>query len=263
MFQKNPLTMTGTIDRCWLFTFQSPPEWAEAWLPDALTPVLHNGHAFWNVVVCHVDRMRPKGFPKWTGVSYWHVAYRLYVNFAPPGEAPIEGLYFVRSDCSSPLMAVMGNIMTDFRFHSARIRVNTDKDNVAVNIDAPGGKGSAWLRRKEAPALPAYSAFDNLEEAAAFLKYKPYGISVDKRGSANVVSITRDEAAWHSRLVPVDNQEWAFFENLPIRPEICYEVDPIDYQWNRGKVYAPATKSVKTIMREEPSDLWDRRERLV
>lgn len=262
MFQKNPLTVAGTLDRCWLFTFQSPPEWAEAILPPELAPVTHNGNAFWNIVVCHVDRMRPPGFPGWAGVSYWHVAYRLYVEFAPPGEAPIQGLYFLRSDCSNPLMTAAGNVMTDFRFHTARIGVNADDHTAAFNIDAPGGKGRAWLRRKAPATLPDYSAFDTLDEAADFLKYKPYGISVDKRGAVNVVAITRDEKAWRSRLVPVDEQKWDFFDDLPARPEICYEVAPIEYRWNRGKVYTAAKRSNAGWI-EEPSDLWDRRERLV
>ena len=64
ILQKYPFTMVGTIDQCLLFTFQSPPEWAEALLPDCLTPVVHNGCAFWNVVVCHVRDMRPRGFSR-------------------------------------------------------------------------------------------------------------------------------------------------------------------------------------------------------
>ena len=30
--------------------------------------------------------------------------------------------------------------------------------------------------------------------------------------------------------------DWQFFANEPVTPELCFEVDPIDYQWNRGEL---------------------------
>jgi hypothetical protein len=112
MIRKNPITMKGRIDRCWLFTFQAPEAEARALLPRPLVPVTREGFAFWNVVVCRVEAMRPRGVPGFLGMSYWHVAYRLYARFGAE-----EGLYFVRSDCDSGFMATMGNVMTDFNFH--------------------------------------------------------------------------------------------------------------------------------------------------
>ena len=237
ILQKNPFAVVGTIDQCLLFTFQSPPEWAEALLPDCLTPIVHNGCAFWNVVVCHVRDMRPRGFPRMLGVSYRHVAYRLYVRYQPEDAPAIEGLYFVRSDCDNRMMSTMGNLMTDFRFHAADVRVQNVRDHQEISVDVPGGTARAVVGRQAPSGVPDYSAFSTPDEAAAFLKYKPYGISVDRKGRVNVVHITRDESAWKSRLVTVPKQEWQFFNDLPARPEICYEVEPIDYQWDRGVVY--------------------------
>src|SRR5437763_16699429 len=116
---KNPLTIIGTLDRCWLFVYQTPIEEARALLPRELEPVTHGGCAFWNVVVCHLRQMRPKPLPAFLGVSYWHVAYRFHVRFRPRSGPPVEGLYFVRSDCDSPLMTWAGNLLTDFNFHTA------------------------------------------------------------------------------------------------------------------------------------------------
>jgi len=237
ILQKNPFAVVGTIDQCLLFTFQSPPEWAEALLPDCLTPIVHNGCAFWNVVVCHVRDMRPRSFPRMLGVSYRHAAYRLYVRYQPEDAPAIEGLYFVRSDCDNRMMSAMGNLMTDFRFHAADVRVQNVRDHQEISVDVPGGTARAVVGRQAPSGVPDYSAFSTLDEAAAFLKYKPYGISVDRKGRVNVVHITRDESTWKSRLVTVPKQEWQFFDDLPARPEICYEVEPIDYQWDRGVVY--------------------------
>ena len=106
---------------------------------------------------------------------------------------------------------------------------------LGITIRSPDAPGRASLDRSKLVELPAHSVFSSLEEAAAFLKYKPFGISLDPAGTANIVAIKRDEAAWKSRLVHVGSAEWRFFEGKTVRPEICYEVEPIDYQWNRGR----------------------------
>jgi hypothetical protein len=264
MFRKNPFTMLGRIDRCWLFVYQTPAEEARALVPPELELVTRGGCAFWNIVVCHLSAMRPQPLPAWLGFSYWHIAYRLYVRFRPPGGKMIEGVYFVRSDCNSPLMTVVGNWLTDFNFHTAGLELSEKPPLLHVAIQSPDAPAAVTLDREKPPRLPAHSVFSSLEEAAAFLKYKPFGISWERGprrcplrgqnaappparfghaggtpalpGRANVVAITRDEAAWKSRLVTVVSADWKFFEGKTVCSEICYEVEPIAYQWNRGRI---------------------------
>lgn len=223
------ITMKGRLDRCWLFTFRSPEAEARAFVPSPLALVTREGQAFWNVVVCRVEAMRPRGLPGFLGMGYWHVAYRLHVRHREE-----EGLTFVRSDCDSGLMAWMGNLMTDFRFHSGAVEVQEDRDWLRIGIDVPGAGAEATLRRGTA-RLPKHSLFGSLGEASAFLKYKPRGFSVGKDGQVRVVRIVRDESAWRARPVEIVSQEWAFFKGMRVTPEICTEVDPIAYQWNRSE----------------------------
>jgi hypothetical protein len=169
-------------------------------------------------------------------VSYWHVAYRFYVRFHPASGPPIEGIYFLRSDCDNPLMSIAGNALTDFHFHPAGVEVVEQGALLGITVRSPDAPGRSRMDRSKPAELPAHSVFASLEEAAAFLKYKPFGISVDPAGTANVVAIQRDEAVWKCRLVHVVSAEWRFFEGKTVRAEICYEVEPIDYQWSRGRI---------------------------
>jgi hypothetical protein len=237
LFQKNPLTMVGSITRCWLFTYQTPVEDARKLLPGELEPVTYRGKAFWNIVVCRIKSMRPKPLPGLFGVGYWHVAYRLYVRFHPKGEQPLEGLYFLRSDCDSRLISFAGNLMTDFNFHSASIQIENGGGAVDIKIDSPDAPAQARLQAAVVPQLEPHSAFGSLQEAADFLKYKPNGISVDESGNINIVHIKRREDEWQSRLVKVETARWSFFDDKNVKPEICYQVEPIFYQWNRGLIY--------------------------
>jgi uncharacterized protein YqjF (DUF2071 family) len=235
MLPGNPFTIRGTIDRCWLFTYQAPEEEARALLPRRLELVTRAGCAFWSVVLCHLSHMRPKPLPAFLGISYWHVAYRLYVRFHPASGPPVEGLYFLRSDCDRALMTRTGNLLTNYNFHTAGIEVVQEPARVCLSVRSPDARAAATIDREQPPRLPAHSAFASLDEAAAFLKYQPRGISITPDGKASIVAIQRDEAAWRSRLVTVVEAQWQFFEGKTVRPEICYEVEPIDYQWNRAQ----------------------------
>lgn len=244
LIQKNPLTMLGTLSKCWLFTFQTPIETAVQLLPPELEPVQHRDYAFWNVVVCQVQNMRPKLSPLPLGVTCWHVAYRLYVRMKPSTGEVVEGLYFLRSDCNNALMSFVGNLLTDFKFNIASVQVSQSSQSTEITISAPEGDAYARISN-DPPALPEYSAFDSLEEARQFLKYKPNGVSIGANGSANIVHIVRDEKAWKSNLVVVDEAHWSFLEGKNVKPEICYEVEPIHYQWNRARRYTSALTSQK------------------
>jgi hypothetical protein len=233
----NPLTMRGRFTHCWLFTYQTPADAVRHLLPPPLELVTYHGYAFWNIVVCEIHAMRPAPLPALVGIAYRHVAYRLYARITARDGTTIEGLYFLRSDCNRPLMTLAGNLVTDFNFHTAPIHLRTDGPATLIQVDAPDAPGYAALRPDVPAHLPPTSPFTSLDEAAAFLKYQPAGISLARPGVANVVHITRDEAAWQSRLVHVEAAAWAYLRDQPVTPEICYQVEPIAYQWNRGHTY--------------------------
>lgn len=235
--QKNPLTMCGRLEKCWLFTFQTSLSAARRRLPAILEPVTHKGCAFWNVVIARLQGVRPWPLPAWMGVSYWHAAYRLYARFRRPSGQAVEGLYFVHSDCDSHLIRAAGNLLTNFRFSFAPIGCQELDAQVELSIHAAQAPAHVLLDRRIPPALPGYSAFSSLAEAKAFLQYEPFGIGVGPAGEVNVVPVERDEATWQTKLVSVASAAWGFFAADEVRPEICYEVAALDYRWQRGRVY--------------------------
>jgi hypothetical protein len=193
--------------------------------------------------------MRPKYVPQPLGVSYWHVGYRLYVRYPTASGDEIQGLYFVRSDCDNTLMSIAGNVMTDFNFHIAPVHVDgVAGSRTRIEIASPDSPATAIVRTESPLSLPPHSAFDHLEQAARFLKYKPFGISVDRHETGNIVRIVRDEHAWRARLVEVETAQWSFFADKNVRPEICYEVDPIEYQWNRAYRVRPQATNAATAV---------------
>ena len=226
--------MVGLITDCWLFTYNTPATDVRAFLPASLSPVTYEGCAFYNVVVSRIKKMRPAGVPAWLGFTYWHVAYRLHVRLPRGNAEPIEGLYFLRSDCSSRVLSIAGRWLTDFNFHSAAIQVARDEAGVDIHVLSAEAPARARVSSELLAALPSTSVFSSVSEAADFLKYRPFGISVDSSGIANVVRISRREEDWQARIVRVDTAEWAYLAGRSVSPEVCYQLAPIEYRWNRG-----------------------------
>lgn len=228
---KNRVTMQGRIDPCWLFVYRAPEEMLQAHLPPPLDLVTHRGMSFINVVVCRLHGMKPADCFLPLTLNYWHVAYRLYARYA--GE---EGLYFLRSDADSALIHTAGNLLTSFQFHRADVSVERLPEEAHISVAAQGADVEASVCATLQKRLMPGSSFASLKTAAEFLKYKPAAFSVDE-GRVSILRITRDEAAWKSKLVQVRQARFEFIEErFPGSEfELCYEVEPIDYVWNRAE----------------------------
>jgi hypothetical protein len=186
-----------------------------ALLPEGFEPLTRDGRAFWSIVICRVERMRPRGLPRLVGSTYWHVAYRVYSR-----AAGLDGLHFLRSDVAGRFMAAMGNLMTDFRFHVSDIRATP----ATLDVVSRDGGGDARLRVEDLPALAS--------PADSLLRYRPLALAPGRRG-IRVAKVERDESRWRETPVRVAEARWGFFERLGLetRLERAVRVDPIDYVW--------------------------------
>ena len=103
--------------------------------------------------------------------------------------------------------------------------------------DAFYESGRAVIDRSQTVSLAPETPFDSIYQAKAVLKYKPRAFApVPEDDRMSVMTITRNEEAWCSKLVHVREQNWTFLKDRPVEPEICYQVEPIDYQWNRARL---------------------------
>lgn len=204
--------------------------------PAPLELVTHGGFAFWNVVVCEVRGLRPAPWPAFVGMNYWHVAYRLHARVRlEPGEV-IEGLHFVRSDADRLIVSTAGNWLTDFRFHMAGVDIAQDGKTIEGTIRSREAAARFRLREERTQSLAPGSPFASIQEAADFLKYKPFALSPAGEDSVKIVRVKRNEAEWKSSLVTVEESDWQFFAGCEVAPEVCYAVEPINYEWRRAEL---------------------------
>jgi Uncharacterized conserved protein (COG2071) len=236
MLCSNPFTMRGRIERCWLFVHREPSESVRPLLPRGLSPIEYSGFAFWNIVVCRLRSMRPAPFPAWMGIRYWHVAYRLLVRVRLESGVDVNGLFFVRSEADHPAVVRFGNLLTDFRFHDATIDVAEESNSVTGVVETGDAHARFEIDRVTAPSISHDSPFASVEEAERFLKYPPCAIApVDGTEMAVLLRVRRNEACWRSRVAHLRRADWPILRGRNASPEICSEVEPIDYEWRRGE----------------------------
>ena len=254
------LNMQGQLSKCLLLAYRTPALSVRHLLPAGLELMTHGPWAFWNVVVCEVEKMRPMHMPALSGINYQHVAYRLYVKAATQTQGRLRGLHFLRSDANHCLIAKGGNLMSDFRFHGATINIQATRNTFNATIDdTSNGEGNARVRaRRGEAALTADSCFDSYEQARAMLKYQPLGLSVSSDGRwLKLAEVFRDEDAWHESTVQVEEASFSFFDQMKQRDlylELATRIAPLAYRWQLGRRVRLATDPVVDHELDQPTD---------
>lgn len=248
------LTMTGRLAECLLLDYRTPATSVRGLLPPGLELVTLDGWAFWNIVACRIEGMRAEGLPPWCGVTYRHIAYRLYTRAQTTDGQTIDGLYFVRSDADHGPTTFLGAALTDFKFHRSRIRMDAGGAGWSLTVeDRRGGIGNASLRARmdDTSRLAPGSCFATYAEAAKFLQYNPVGLSTDASGrNLRIAEVRRDRSQWHEAPLHVLEARWGLFEALgqiDARLELATCVAPIDYRWRLGRTL-PLQRDVESVV---------------
>ena len=237
------LTMKGRLDPCFLLSYAVPEMALAGLLPRGLYPLTYQGMAFLNIVISRIKWMRPAGIPAALGLTYWHIAYRLYSSANLASGQAVTGLYFLRSDVDKSLPVIPGNVLTDFRFHKASIRTSADGSLFRVEITETRDEivnATAVIETAPAGEEEISPPFRTVEDRERILKYTPFGLSVDRSGQRlKVAEVQRDEGQWEERPVQVQTAEWEYLKRtIPGEARLvrATQVAPIDYRWRIGRI---------------------------
>ena len=239
------LTMAGRLSECILLAYRTHADSVRHLVPKGLELVTKDEWAFWNIVACRIVSMRWAIPLMHAGLSYHHIAYRLYVSARLADGSKVDGLYFVRSDSDDTIITLLGNKLTDFRFNRAEVELLTTPSMVSLDVknswDSVGNARVTALRQP-IPETPRGSAFGTASEAALFLKYRPLGLSV-RDNRVYLAEVLRDEARWSEEQLWVPEAQFEFLDRLGQKDrqlEMATRVAPIEYRWRLGRNMALA-----------------------
>jgi len=241
------LTMTGRVVDCVQLTYRTPAETVRGMLPAGLELITRGPWAFWNVMCCRVERLRPAGVPGFCGLTYHHVAYRLMVQAMNHRAEVVRGLYFTRSDVDARVVSMLGARLTDLRPQPATISLDCDDCGVRYAVGSTRyAQGELVLDLAHAPArLAPDSCFPTTEDARRFCRYTPSGLAVIEQDGHRMLRTTRverDEHAWCETPLTVRRAELGYFDAIEqtghVKLEWACRLGAMDYRWQIGATCA-------------------------
>jgi len=235
----HPIPMKTTFRNCFLVNFAMAPETLARVLPPPLEPDVYGGEAFLSVVIADMERMRPAFLPALLGVTYQQVVYRAVVRCGDE-----RGVHFLRSDADNRLMVELGNLLSFFRFHQARIvRTSGRRDHHFDLVAGPHDHAdihASFDLSSASQTVPADSAFASVDEAQRFLVELYTAFRPEPDGeTVKTVQIKRSD--WRVRMVDTPRARFdymngsAFFPPDSTRLDSTIYVEDIDYYWHTVK----------------------------
>jgi hypothetical protein len=239
--RRHPLPIVAHFRHSLVLAYAFPQEVLRPLLPPGLVLDTLAELGFAAVALVQTERLRPSFVPARLGRSFFLSGYRLFVRRAQ--QPSLRGLYILRSDTDRRSMALLGNVLTHYRYRVAQVSMTERPGELEVMVATPGGEADlhvvADLASRPAP-LPAGSPFGSLDEARRFAGPLPYTFNYET-STRSLVVVRAVRTAWDPQPLEVDVRRATFLDQRPFRdvePVLAnaFHVADVDYRWERGTV---------------------------
>jgi hypothetical protein len=237
-FLKNhPFAVEAFFESSLVITFAVPKEQLQRLIPECLqADSFKDKWGFIAVAMVQTKKLRPKGFPSFTGNDFFLIGYRVFVRYTNNEGRSLRGLYILKSETDKKSMELMGNTFTHYNYTTTDIKqivtnnikeISSDKSGFAIKIDAAHGE----------VALPENSPFADWKEARRFAGPLPFTFTYNA-GKKEVLIIEGVRQSWKPRPVKVIEYNFSFLDSLHIKDPVlanAFIVENIPYYWKKGK----------------------------
>ncbi|MBV9845638.1 MAG: DUF2071 domain-containing protein, partial [Kutzneria sp.] len=149
-------------------------------------------HAFVAVALVALTKLRPAFLPGRLGISSVMAGYRVLTRLPTPGGRTMRGLRILRSDTDRPLLALGANLLTGYRYHSVRARVESTADALRFVIYSGDGTADLDITADLGDRTPTPGpVFATAADARRFAGPLPYTFSPTACGRIVVVKAFR------------------------------------------------------------------------
>lgn len=197
------LVMQGLIARRILVNFQVPLNELARVVPPPFRPLNVRGVGLAGVCLIRLEELRPRGLPRWFGLSSENAAYRVAVEWDQAGESH-RGVYIPRRETSSRINALVGGRLFPGWHFFARFVTREIPRGYQITLQRPGGVELLSLEVVRATRLAANSVFSSLGEASEFFRQGSIGYSPCPVAS-RFEGLELDAADWRVEPLRLDN----------------------------------------------------------
>ncbi|CAN5668858.1 hypothetical protein BH09VER1_BH09VER1_01410 [soil metagenome] len=239
--KRHPFPVEAHFDFTLALTFAVPTEKLRHLLyPELQLDTYEKETAFLAVALVQTRRLRPALMPPALGQDFFLTGYRLFVRYRTPEGRLLRGLQVLRSDTDKPLMCALGNLMTHYHYHRAKISVARKAGALDISVDS--GDGLADLKisaNLDSAKLPEGSVFPDERTARRFAGPMPFTFSYEPE-TKSIVRIEGVRTNWHPRVVDARVEKVDFLKHLGLAGEArlanAFYLEDIPYRWERGQV---------------------------
>lgn len=205
----------GTIDRRILINYHVDKEVVAKFLPDPFRPLLVNNRAVVGICLIRLKDIRPKGLPKFIGISSENGAHRIAVEWTGK-DVVRKGVYIPRRDTSSKLNSLAGGRIFPGVHHFANFIVDERGGNYSVDFKSEDNTFLS-VKAQETKDWNTNSIFEDLDCASCFFEQGAVGYSPDKSGG-KFDGLELKTYRWKVTPLKVSEVRSSFFENEDIFP---------------------------------------------
>lgn len=239
-FLKNhPFAVEAFFESSLVFTYAVPKEQIQPLIPECLElDTFHDKYAFIAVAMVQTKALRPKGFPKMFGNSFFLIGYRVFVRYTNQAGKRLRGLYILKSETDKKKMEFLGNLFTHYNYTTTDIHQQSRQGITEIYSDRSGFTVSIEQAENENIALPAGSPFVDWKEARRFAGPLPFTFTYNSTVK-EVLIIEGVRAHWKPMPVKVIDCNFSFIHDLKLNGVIlanAFVIRNIPYYWKKGKI---------------------------
>tara|TARA_R110000737_G_C14531445_1_gene477287 strand:- start:121 stop:855 length:735 start_codon:yes stop_codon:yes gene_type:complete len=238
-FLKNhPFAVEAFFDSSLVLTFAVPKEQLQNLVPDCLElDTFQDRWAFVAVAMVQTTGLRPKGFPKFLGNSFFLIGYRIFVRYTNNAGKRLRGLFIIKSQTDKKKMEFFGNIFTHYNY------TTTDIEQLTIGnfrtIKSEQSKFQVTTEKTDNDTkIPESSPFTEWKDARKFAGPLPHTFTVNSKDKT-ILTILGVRQNWKPEPIKVESYHFDFLSSLKLQNILlasAFEIKNVPYQWEKGKI---------------------------
>ncbi|MFC6996702.1 DUF2071 domain-containing protein [Rufibacter roseus] len=237
-FLKNhPFAVEAYFESSLVLTFALPKEQLQPLIPESLQlDTYKDQFAFLAVAMVQTEGLRPRGFPKFMGNSFFLIGYRVFVRYRNNKGKNLRGLYILKSETDKKKMEWMGNLFTHYNYTTTDIHHTEQNGRSEISSNQSDFKVVLDTTSNEVP-LPFNSPFTDWKEARRFAGPLPFTFSYNP-ATKEVLIIEGVRENWVPTQVKVNDYRFSFLSSLGLKDAFlanAFIIRNIPYYWKKGR----------------------------
>lgn len=256
LLRRHPFPVIAHFRYSFVLTYAVPVPDLEPLVAPGLTLDTYGPWGFVAIAMVQTEKLRPAGFPAFLGQSFFLIGYRIFTRYTTCKGRHLRGLQILRSETDKPLMVLLGNLFTHYKYHLVPVLTGLGEEPTVVDVTIPGRLGAAADISRPAGKLPPGSPFPDWPAARRFAGPMPFTFDYE-RETHSMIRVQGRREDWNPLPVAADVPETPFFfrdpdgpfANRPVSPVLAsaFYIPEVPYRWDKGireSLPRPAMESI-------------------